>query len=120
MAKVTIVQWSDKVLNQLLDEDIRAIKIELLNGVIENTPVKTGRLKGNWQTTTGSPNISTTERLDPNGTAAMNEVRNTVTPDGIDFMTNNLPYAAAQEERRGMVAMTVARIQQVVRGFSDR
>lgn len=93
----------------------RAIKISIFNDVIRNTRVDTGRLRGNWQTSVSEPITSDTERLDPNGAEAQAEVERTVKGDTIDYLTNNLPYAAVWEERDGMVDKAVARIERTVK-----
>lgn len=92
----------------------RAVKISLFNSVIMGTRVDTGRLRGNWQTTTGAPNMSTTDRLDPSGQAASAEVRANVKAFTVDYMTNNLPYAEVYEEKDGMVARNMARITRIL------
>ena len=92
----------------------RAVKISLFNSVIMATRVDTGRLRGNWQTTTGAPNMSTTDRLDPSGQAASAEVRANVKAFTVDYMTNNLPYAEVYEEKDGMVARNMARITRIL------
>jgi hypothetical protein len=102
-----------------MGEAARAIKISLFNGVIRDTRVDTGRLRGNWQTSTGRPILTQIERLDripqgADGGESQTQVIATVTPDGVDYMTNNLPYAEVWEERDGMIAKNMARIQRNV------
>lgn len=92
----------------------RAVKISLFNSVIMGTRVDTGRLRGNWQTTTGAPNMSTTDRLDPSGQLGSAEVRANVKGFSVDYMTNNLPYAEVYEEKDGMVARNMARITRIL------
>ena len=92
----------------------RAVKISLFNSVIMATRVDTGRLRGNWQTTTGSPNMSTTNRLDPSGQLASAEVRANVKGFSVNYMTNNLPYAKVYEEKDGMVARNMVRITRIL------
>lgn len=95
-----------------LDETVRAVKISLFSGVIRDTRVDTGRLRGNWQTTTGAPASSATQNTSE--AAALSGVQS-VTTDSVDYLTNNLPYAAVWEEKDGMVARNVARIERTVR-----
>lgn len=80
-----------------------------------DTRVDTGRLRGNWQTSTGSPITSEIGRLDPTGQQATQEAQQNVTAFGVDYMTNNLPYAMIWEERDGMIDRNMARIQRIVR-----
>lgn len=104
-----------KKTNSSLDEASRAIKINLFGSVIRDTRVDTGRLRGNWQTTTGSPNYSEIDRLDPTGNQAVTEAITTVKGDTVDYMTNNLPYAEVWEENDGMIAKNMARINRIVK-----
>lgn len=99
-----------ETLGATLDETARAIKLKLFNGVIRDTRVDTGRLRGNWQTTTGSPAEIEIQRLDPSGTQAIAEAQATVKGDTIDYLANNLPYAKVYEEKDGMIARNVARL----------
>lgn len=111
MNKIIPMNQLAAVLGKEVNEVIRATKISLFNGVIRDTRVDTGRLRGNWQTTTSAPAVGDLARLDPSGSSAQAEVRAGVTPDGRDFLTNNLPYAEVWEQRDGMVARNVARIE---------
>lgn len=108
--------------NSNAGEVARATKLALFSGVIRDTRVDTGRLRGNWQTSTGSPKFTSTDRLDPNGTEATREAMENVTAFGVDYMTNNLPYAEVWEEKDGMVAKNIIRVQrnlkEAVRGVN--
>jgi hypothetical protein len=103
-----------------LDQTARAVKVELFTGVIMDTRVDTGRLRGNWQTTTGSPAPSEVERLDPiprgvPGGSAYDDAVGGVRGDTVDYLTNNLPYAEVWEDKDGMIAKNLARINQILR-----
>ena len=107
-----------------VEETVRAVKIALFNGVIRDTRVDTGRLRGNWQTTTGAPAAGQLDRVDevPQGTdggGAQAEVEREVTPYGVDYLSNNLSYAEVWEQRDGMVARNVARIDRTVKEAID-
>jgi len=109
-----IRKYAEKV-ERSLNKTCRAVKISLFSGVILDTRVDTGRLRGNWQTSTGAPKYYTVERLDPSGAAAVAEAAANVTAFGVDYMTNNLPYAEVWEEKDVMVASNMARIERTVR-----
>ena len=106
-----------------LDKTVRAITFALFREVIQRTPVDTGRLKGNWQTSTGAPAVTTITRADPSGAAAIAEV---VTNGGgwgsTTYLTNALPYAQRVEydgwshtkSPEGMVRVSFARINSIV------
>lgn len=104
---------------QTVERITRAIKLELFSGVILDTPVDTGRARGNWQTSTGYPKTSTVERQGAN--ASLNEIRNNLGGlDSATYLTNNLPYIErlefgySQQAPSGMVRKNMARINQIV------
>jgi hypothetical protein len=105
-----------ETLNKDIDQIVRAIKINTFNGVIRDTRVDTGRLRGNWQTTTGQPAKGVVETINnikqgEDGGSAQDDVIKTIKPDTIDWLTNNLPYAEYWEGRDGMIDKNVARLQ---------
>lgn len=121
--ELDIEQWANKT-GVTLGRACRGIKIGLFNGVIRDTRVDTGRLRGNWQTSTGSPKTSTTEREDKtkqydDGGEAQDEVINNVTAFGVDYMTNNLPYAAVWDRADGTIDRNMARINRIVKKAVD-
>lgn len=108
MAQVTLAQWADKTTKNM-GHFAKAIKTEVLGGIINDTRVDTGLLRGNWQTGK-APIDSTTTRLDQSGGFARAEMGRAVTVDGVEFMTNNLPYAAVWEERDAMIEKNFLRV----------
>lgn len=106
MANMTFEQWAEKT-ETTLDELSRVIKIKLFQGIIMDTRVDTGRMRGNWQIQTGSPILWETSNKD--GDRAMNAVVDGVT-SGVDYLSNNVPYVAFWEQHDGMVAKNVLRI----------
>lgn len=96
----------------------KAVTISLFGAVIKDTPVLSGRLKGNWQTNEGAPKSGELERLDPTGAQATDEATTNVNQsqgDTVIHMTNNLPYAIPNENRTAMLARNLARIEQILR-----
>lgn len=89
--------FSDKAIKNT-DRVRRAAIIEILNGVVLTTPVKSGRAKGNWQTTVNSPasgvieGVRSPAAVEAEGRANMGEMKDTV------FITNNLPYIGKLNE----------------------
>lgn len=114
MAVISIGAWAKKT-GLSLDQAARGIKISLFTGCIRDTRVDTGRLRGNWQTTTGSGATGTIERLDKSGAAASAEASSTVKGDTVDFVTNNLPYARVYNERDAIIDRNLARLDQITR-----
>jgi len=109
-----IHKWAEKT-NRRAEEVSRATKLSLFSGIIRDTRVDTGRLRGNWQTSTGAPKSTETLRRDPTGAKAIQEAMQNVTAYGTDYMTNNLPYAEVWEEKDGMVAKNIARIERTLK-----
>ena len=103
-----------------LDETVRGVKMDLFNGIIRDTRVDTGRLRGNWQTTTGRPTYLKTERKNKipqyeDGGSAQDEATATVKSNTVDYMTNNLPYAVVYEEKDAIVAGNMQRVNRYVK-----
>lgn len=105
------------------DKITRAATLDFFSGTIKSTPVDTGRARGNWQTSVGTPADGTLERDDPGGSAAIAEVT-AKTPNGAGqetFMSNNLPYIESlengnsQQAPAGMVRINLARVQRIVK-----
>lgn len=89
-------KWAKKAVSDF--EDFRkAVILELFNSVIMDTPVKTGRLRGNWIISSGAPQTDTVEITDPDGKTTTKKVEDFANKlpmkDGTVFLANNLPYA---------------------------
>lgn len=101
------------------DRIVRGITLALFNGIILDTPVRDGRLRGDWQTTVGKAASGENGRVDPTGRAAMAEVAaNTPLGAGQEtYLTNSMPYAeliedgGSQQAPEGMAKRNVDRIQ---------
>lgn len=79
------------------------LKRVLSDGIIDDTPVDTSRLKSNWQTTTGSPATSSKILMDDGSTAKAQlsgELQSANLEDTIYF-TNNLDYGPKIEFEGG-------------------
>jgi hypothetical protein len=105
-----------------VDETMRAIALELLGSIIKDTPVDTGRARGNWQTTIGMP---ATEEIDRNGSApALSELEAELPAfkgGKVIYLANVLPYIYrlefdgwSRQMPGGMARRNIARIQQIV------
>lgn len=81
------------------DRQIRQKIIAVVGGIIERTPVDSGRARGNWQATIGAPAAGPIERKDKTGTvtkrAAQPAIRQAT--GNVFYLTNNLPYIAHLE-----------------------
>lgn len=120
-----------------LNQTVVSVALELYGSVIKDTPADTGRARGNWQCSIGSPlsgvlsgeGESGTETDAPNGdgpktAAAVKEVRGVLLkyePGQTVYLANNLPYIRrleydgwSDQAPAGMVRKNIARIQQIV------
>ena len=114
MAQVNITAWAKKA-NLTLDQAAKGITIKLFTSVVTNTRVDTGRLRGNWQISLGSPITSTTDRKDKSGSKVLRDITGKVKAGKVNILTNNLPYAEVWEEKDAMVARSLARISRIIR-----
>lgn len=115
-------QFADKV-KTTESELLQAIMLEAGNSIIELSPVDTGRFRANWQHGTGSPAYGEIGVPDPSGGNARNALQASIAniqAGGIEYITNNLPYAQeleyghSQQAPGGMVRVTAARFQGIV------
>lgn len=117
------IQKSKEITNKV----IRKVAFDMSNGIIQKTPVKTGRARMNWALGIGTPNTQTTDSVDPGGSAAANLILSGLADYDYEsgnpiFITNSLPYIVPLENGHstqapnGMVKITVAEFQNYVEG----
>lgn len=110
------------VKNLVEDEVVLVVKklsLDALRGVIEKSPVDTGRFRGNWNVGLGVPDLSTSENTDKDGSPTESKggaIVDAVGPYVSIWVTNNLPYATALEfghSKKGdhMVSRTFAELE---------
>jgi len=111
------------------NEFIQGIEIALFSAVIQDSPVDTGRFRGNWQYSTGAPAAGITGNTDPSGGQTINAMASFVQGlqgGRITFLVNNLPYAVpleygySQQAPQGMVRRNVARFQALIQEESAK
>lgn len=93
-------------------------------GIILDTPVDSGLLRGNWQAAPHTPPAGIQSLKDPSGIAAIAALSRAVAmlqPGDVLFLVNNLPYAEAVEYGRhsrqapaGMVRVNTAQWDRIV------
>ncbi len=105
---------ADKMMDSL-DKKTRAITIAIFNGTIQLTRVDTGRARGNWQLSIGTPRTGVVALLDPSGAKAMESVISGIKSFELNILTNNLPYIKKLEELDGMAARPMARIKRILK-----
>lgn len=111
------------------DDFVQGVEVSLFNAVILDSPVDTGRFRGNWQTTTANPATGIAGGIDPTGAAtiaAMTAFVESLKGGRVTFLTNNLPYAQRLEygysgqAPEGMVRKNVARFQSIIKEQSGK
>ena len=104
-----------------LEETTRAVALELFGSIIKDTPVDTGRARGNWQTSIGAPASGEVDRLGER--ESLSELGSEAGKFGggqVIYLSNNLPYIQrlelgwSDQAPAGMVRKNIARIQQIV------
>jgi hypothetical protein len=118
--KAEVGRFADEEVPERVREVQVKIGLQALRGVVNKTPVDTGRARGNWQTTLGDPATGTLDTTDPGGNQTIARGSNTVTtsdPFSVIWLSNNLPYIErlengySQQAPNGMVSTTVTEIQ---------
>jgi hypothetical protein len=84
-----------------VDETVRKVAIQALQGVVLATPVDTGRARGNWLVSLGYATKVPISRLDKGGGSAIADGRATIAQrrEGQDvYLTNNVAYIGRLNE----------------------
>lgn len=106
----------------------RAVIIELFGRVAKDTPVLTGRARGNWQTEIASPKHTETPRIDQKGKDApivsaeiVAKTQGSKFGDTLYF-TNNVPYIidletghSQKKAPNGMFRRNILKIEEIVK-----
>jgi hypothetical protein len=114
----------------------RAVILELFGSTVKDTPVLTGRLRGNWQTSVGAPVTSEIGQRGGTGAGVPPEVMaeimaacdSSAGKDATVYMRNNLPYAAriefdghsSRKAPAGMMRKNFARVQRIIEAKARR
>ena len=110
-----------------IERAISTIAMASLRGIVEKTPVETGRLKNNWITSVDRMNPATIQGVDRTGGKSIN--RGAPIIEGFEYkknkmiiIQNNLPYANRIENGyskvkapEGMVAVTLREVRTIYR-----
>lgn len=92
-----IIRFTNKSVAEA-DKIRRGVILKLFSAVIDDTPVDTGLLRGNWQTSVGKPKEGTNITPDRGGGRAKAVISNKLGKFGDSVhMVNNLPYAKVAE-----------------------
>lgn len=102
-----------------VERTVRAVKLELFRSVILDTPVDTGRARGNWQATLDSPATEEIEN-ESMSVALAGVAANLGKINDVSFLANNLPYieeledGSSKQAPAGMVRRNMARVQRLI------
>lgn len=119
-----IKTWAEKSMASY-ESVFKQIALALFTSVIRDTPVDTGRLRGNWVISSYKPKKKTVEIVDPTGSKTTADVEKHIRGLKMNkkavsvFLTNNLPYTAriefdkhSKQAPQGMMRINAARIAQ--------
>lgn len=103
-------------------KDIRdAVLLKLFGAIIADTPVDTGRLRGNWMTNIGSPNLETTKKKSNSGRTRAKKALSSSKLEDVIYFTNNLPYAGviemgkhSKQAPQGMMRINLTRFEALI------
>lgn len=100
----------------------KKLTIDVLSAVVMGTPVLTGKLRGGWTPSIGSPNFSTSGQFDTSGQIVIASIVSMVQslPENSDwtfYLSNTVPYGPfieydgiSRQAPSGMVRVTMTRI----------
>jgi hypothetical protein len=115
------VDWTKakKLVADASERTIRAASIALFKAIITDTPVITGRLRGNWQASIGQPIGIEVPFTDKSGSTTVSKATGVANRFRVGehlFLTNNVEYAEKIERGvptgqrpQGMVAVNTAK-----------
>lgn len=107
-----------------LETVVKKTAIQLMDGVVLRSPVRSGRFRSNWMVGIGYQVATTVETMDPTGDASRARVgpaMATWKPGVSIFLTSNLPYAKrieygwSDQAPGGVVRLTVQDFRDYVR-----
>lgn len=100
------------------DLGVRKVCFDITAGVIQDTPVDTGRAAANWQASVDTPKTGTLDETDKQGDATVAKAAASIAaaPGRVFYLVNNLPYAvpleygSSSQSPGGMVRINLARV----------
>lgn len=99
--------FAEKTGERLEDVDV-GFKLSVFNRAVSYTRVDTGRMRGNWQVSTGAPARGETGKLQPVSVALDPAEAAKILPFTVTYLSNNVPYILVWEEQDGMAARAIA------------
>lgn len=117
-----VSEWCKAVPAQA-EDILRKVAMDMFTRVVMRSPVDTGRFRGHWVATIGTPSSALTGRIDPSGAKSVALAASVAMKVKIGqsiFLCNNLPYALpleyghSKQAPAGMVRVAVAEFQNLV------
>lgn len=103
------------------EEMVRGTLFSLASRIIKESPVDTGRFRGNWQASLNTPKQGRLQQFDKSGASAINDMSSVVMGLKMGqtfYLTNNLPYARrleygshSKQAPNGFLRINVMRVQ---------
>lgn len=101
-----------------INDVIQVIGMYCLRGVVQKSPVDTGRFRGNWIVSNTAPSMQTLQKTDKSGSDTINKGSNKIASfdykkHSTMYIQNNLPYANrlengwSKQAPKGMVSITL-------------
>lgn len=100
-------------------KQVRGTLFSLVSRIIKESPVDTGRFRGNWQASINAPIKTQKQTTDPSGAGSIGNagsVLQTLDAGETFYLTNNLPYANrlefgySKQAPAGMLRINVERV----------
>lgn len=113
-----VQKWA-KATDTSMSKVVRGVCLSAVKEVVKRTPVDSGRLRGNWFATIGTPSREVSEAGDKEGGPTIARAQGAISkaPGNQFWLTNNLPYAVPIEfwhstvkSPEGMVRVTAENI----------
>ena len=102
------------------EEMVRGTLFSLASRIIKESPVDTGRFRGNWQASLNTPKQGRLQQFDKSGASAINDMSSVVAGLKMGqtfYLANNLPYARrleygySKQAPSGFLRINVMRVQ---------
>jgi len=112
------IDHSLDLLDDEINDVVQVIGMYCLRGIVQKSPVDTGRFRGNWIVSNNTPDMSTKTQTDKSGSRVINEGTTKISTfdykaQSTIYIQNNLPYANrlengwSKQAPKGMVSITV-------------
>ena len=112
------------------EKTLKEAYARVFTDIVNDTPVDTGRLRGNWQTTLNGVPDGETGDLDPSGDIARGRIQDALNDFKLGdtvYFTNNAPYAevieyghSQQKAPYGMVRINIINFDSIIQSIAEK